>query len=209
MTAPPIAEPPMPTITSLAQLDRGRTYSYADYLGWKFTEMVELLQGRLFPMSAPLEVHQRISWNLGLELGKALEGKPCRAYTAPFDVRLPDRQKVAAGDDDIHTVVQPDLCVVCDLAKLDRRGCLGAPDLVVEILSPGNSEREMGQKYDLYEEAGVREYWIVQPDNRSVLRFALNEAGQFVGLRPVAHGEPLTSAIFPGLSLPTEKIFAE
>ncbi len=199
----------MPPVTSLSQLDTTKTYTYADYLGWRFTEFVELLKGKLFPMSAPLEIHQRISWNLGFEMGKHFESKPCRLYAAPFDVRLYDRKKSVGSDADIYTVVQPDICVICDMSKIDRRGCIGPPDLLVEILSPGNSEKEMRYKYEIYEEAGVKEYWIVQPENCSVLRFYLNPNDQFTGIRPITNGELLTSVIFEGLSLQTEKIFAE
>jgi len=104
--------------------------------------------------------------------------------------------------------VQPDLCVICDLEKIDRRGCLGAPDLVIEILSEGNSEKEMNIKYQIYEESGVKEYWIVQPETQSVLRFVANEEGIFIGLKPTTVSETLRSAIFTELEIDLQKVFA-
>ena len=195
-------------ITSLNQLDFNHTYSYSDYLGWKFTEWVEVLKGKIFPMAAPLEYHQRISWRVGLQLGRFFENHPCRVYSAPFDVRLYNKTKSLEAEKDIFTVVQPDLCVICDLEKIDRRGCLGAPDLVIEILSEGNSEKEMNIKYQIYEESGVKEYWIVQPENHSVLRFVANEDGIFIGLKPTTISETLRSAIFPELAIDLQKVFA-
>jgi len=148
----------MATITSLSQLDPKGTYTYADYLTWKFEQALEVIRGKILPMAAPSRTHQRLSWNLTVTFGNHFKNHRCEAYAAPFDVRLYDRKKSLKADRDIYTVVQPDLCVVCDLTKLDERGCLGAPDLIVEILSPGNSAREMKIKKDLYAECGVREY---------------------------------------------------
>lgn len=196
-------------ITDLAQLDPNGYYSYADYIRWKFDQFVELLRGKILPMAAPSEYHQRISWELGGLFYPYLKGKPCRAYAAPFDVRLFDRRKSAQADRDIYTVVQPDLCVVCDRTKIDARGCLGAPDLVVEILSESNHAREMDLKYSLYEEAGVREYWIISPQDQTALVYILNEEGIFVGLKPVTNEGVLRSHIFPDLTINMATIFAE
>jgi len=195
------------TITSLSQLDPAGVYSYADYLLWQFQERVELLKGRLFPMAAPNTRHQRYSQRISLSIGNQLVGKPCELFIAPFDVRLPDRLKKPKFDGDIYTVVQPDLCVICDPAKLDDRGCLGAPDLVVEILSPGNTQKETDNKFRLYEEAGVREYWIVEPDDKFVLVYVCRE-GEFVGLRPRTETVPLTSTVLPGLTIDLATVFA-
>lgn len=103
--------------------------------------------------------------------------QPCEAYAAPFDVRLYNCTRSLKADRDIYTVVQPDLCIICDLEKLDERGCLGAPDLVVEILSPGNAVREMKIKKELYGESGVREYWIVDPARETLTRYNLEAEG--------------------------------
>lgn len=182
----------MPPITDLSQLDLTKTYTYADYLTWQFGEWVELIRGRIRQMSpAPQAAHQTISFNLNTIVGSALRGSQCRGFAAPFDVRLTTGG--ANGDAQIQTVVQPDLCVVCDPGKIDRRGCLGAPDWIIEILSPGNLARDTKEKFDLYEEAGVSEYWIVSPGERSVTVYLLAEGryrvrGEYYepGLIPVA-----------------------
>lgn len=194
-------------ITDLAQLNPDGHYSYADYLRWQFDRFVELLRGKIVPMAAPNEFHQRISWRLSMAIGMYLMDKPCQAYAAPFDVRLFDRKKSERADADIYTVLQPDLCVVCDLSKLDTRGCLGAPDLVVEILSESNYAREMDVKYSLYEEAGVKEYWIISPKDQTALVYVLNDAGEFVGLKPVSNEGILRSRLFPGLEIVLGTVF--
>ena len=164
-------------VARFEDLDLTRQYTYADYMTWTFQDRVELLRGWINRMSpAPNRFHQDVQLNLTLALGKFLEGHDCKLYTAPFDVRLP---RTAGGE----TVVQPDLCVICDPAKLTEQGCTGAPDLVIEILSPGNSKREVRDKYALYEESGVREYWLVDPLDRHILRYVLRD-GTFVGLAP-------------------------
>jgi Uma2 family endonuclease len=121
----------------LADLDIDKAYNYADYLKWNFKERVEIIKGTLFKMSpAPSRMHQKLSVHITGQLWTYLRGQKCSLYTAPFDVRLPRK---SANDEDIITVLQPDICVVCDEAKLDDKGCLGAPDIVIEILSPGNN----------------------------------------------------------------------
>ncbi len=147
-------------ISDINQLDMNGLYTYADYLTWTFKERVELIKGKIFRMSpAPSTIHQIVALNLAVELRVFLKKKKCKAFVAPFDVRLAKNKSSSS----IKTVVQPDVCVVCDHSKLDKRGCLGAPDLVVEILSPANNEVELSYKFDLYESNGVKEYWIVYP----------------------------------------------
>mgnify|MGYP006427103699 CR=1 FL=1 len=154
-------------ITSIDQLDPNGIYTYADYLRWRLEERIELIRGKILKMSpAPSRRHQEIAFCLTGIFWNTFRKSPCRVFPAPFDVRLPKR--AAEEGEQAYTVVQPDLCVVCDLDKLDERGCEGAPDLVIEILSPGNSRREMRDKFEVYEESGVKEYWIVQPENSSV-----------------------------------------
>lgn len=149
-------------ITDISQLDPNGTYTYADYLKWQFDDSVELIKGKLYRMSpAPKRKHQDASVNLEFALLTYFDDKPCRVYDAPFDVRLPVRNE--RKPDQLYTVVQPDICVVCDLSKLDDDGCLGAPDWVIEITSPRTAKNDFSEKFDLYEESGVREYWIIQP----------------------------------------------
>ena len=200
-------------ITSLSQLDPAGHYSYADYLLWQFQERVELFKGKLFPMAAPNRLHQRYSRRISTPIDVHLAGKSCELYVAPFDVRLPDRLRKPRFDGDVYTVLQPDLCVVCDPAKLDDRGCLGAPDLMVEILSPGNTRKErcavaLDNKFRLYEEAGVREYWIVEPQDRFVLVYVLRD-GEYIGLKPFTDEQTLTSTVLPDLLIDLAQVFAE
>lgn len=134
-------------IMQFSDLDLTKTYTYADYLNWSFDERIELIKGYIFKMSpAPAELHQRISQKVNNALYNYFYGKPCEVYAAPFDVRL---VRKAATDKEITTVVQPDICVICDLSKIDKKGCLGAPDIVVEILSPGNNKTELKNKYEV------------------------------------------------------------
>lgn len=123
------------------------TYTYADYLKWKFEERLELFKGKIFKMSAPNTKHQVVAGNIYVRLRNQMSNQKCSIFIAPFDVRLPDRNK--KRDNEITTVVQPDLCIVCDETKIDERGCCGAPDLVIEILSPGNSQKEVRLKFGI------------------------------------------------------------
>ena len=193
-------------ITDINQLDFNKTYSYADYLTWKFQERLELIKGKILAMSpAPNRIHQTISIKLSIKLGNTFNNKPCNLFAAPFDVRLLDKKK-STNDQDIFTVVQPDLCVICDENKLDERGCIGSPDLVIEILSPGNSKKEMKYKYDLYEETGVLEYWIVNPENKSVQIYQLKEE-KYIGLHPLIEEDVIQSPLFPELDFILAEIF--
>ena len=196
----------MAIITKLSQLDLDGTYSYADYLKWQFEERVELLRGKIARMSpAPSVKHQSIASNLHYHFRSNFERKDCRVFFAPFDVRLYNRKKSLKASQDIYTVVQPDLCVICDSSKLDEQGCNGAPELVIEILSPGNSRREIKDKFDLYQEAGVQEYWLVQPQEEVVLVYTLNEQGQYMGLRPAV--DAVVSPLFPDLEIALAEVF--
>jgi Uma2 family endonuclease len=199
-------ETPTLAITRLDQLDLTRQYSYADYLHWQIADRLELIRGYIWPMAAPNRRHQGISGNLHLDIGNHLRGKTCKVYQAPFDVRLPVPNPKTG---EIYTVVQPDLCVVCDPAKLDEAGCNGAPDWVIEILSKGNSKKEMRDKLSVYEEAGVGEYWIVQPEYDTVLVYTLTEAGHYSGARLVYDDETLTSRTLPDLTIDLAGVFAE
>ncbi len=192
-------------ITDLSQLNPEGSYTYADYLLWQFSERVELIRGKLFKMSPATNLaHQLVSRELSRILFTHFNKKKCQAFAAPFDVRLP----VGRKKDQDTTVVQPDLCIICDEKKLDEQGCNGAPDLIIEILSPGNSKREMRDKFQVYEKAGVREYWLVNPNERLVLVYVLNKKGIFTGLAPVTDEDPLRSAIFPDLTIDLQEVFS-
>jgi Uma2 family endonuclease len=197
----------MGRITDINQLDLEGTYSYADYLTWQFKERVELFKGKVLKMSpAPSVKHQRAASNLHYSFRSHFKSNQCQIFFAPFDVRLYDRRKSSKANKEIYTVVQPDLCVICDEKKLDTKGCNGAPDLVIEILSPGNTKREMDQKYELYQEAGVKEYWLVEPADEAVFVYTLNEEGVYIGLKPAT--TTLVSRLFPDLVLELNEVFA-
>ncbi|WP_144283698.1 Uma2 family endonuclease [Chryseobacterium echinoideorum] len=188
-------------ITSLSQLDMNASYTYADYLMWKLKERVELFKGKILKMSpAPSPMHQKISQKINQALYSYFEKSPCELFYAPFDVRLPSK----TGE--IITVVQPDLCVICDRNKIDDKGCLGAPDLIIEILSPGNSKKEMNLKFSLYEESGVSEYWVVDPSEKFILIYSL-ENGEYISRKPVADGEMLQSIKFKDLTFSTQDLY--
>ena len=191
-------------ITQLSQVcDSTVEYTYDDYYEWLFTERVELIFGKVLPMAAPNRIHQIIAKNLYYVFTVFFRDKQCEFYPAPFDVRLP----VGIKKGKYTTVVQPDLSVFCDQEKLDHKGAKGAPDLVVEILSPGNSRRDMKDKFEVYELAGVREYWIFHPIDSFVLPYLLNEEGKFIGLPSVHSPDILYSRIFPELGFSLEEIF--
>jgi len=182
-------------------------YSYADYLSWQLDEMVELIRGSVFRQAAaaPRRVHQEISMVLSNKLYEFLKGKTCKVYVAPFDVRLPVSSR---RHEDIDTVVQPDLCVVCDPEKLDELGCMGAPDVIVEILSPGNNKKELQLKYEVYEASGVKEYWVVHPDERTLLIYTL-EAGKYRPSRLFTLGDKVSSQTLAGFVLDLDEVFGE
>jgi Uma2 family endonuclease len=194
-------------IYDINDLDLNKTYSYADYVLWKFKERVELIKGKIFEMSpAPNLNHQRVSLKLTNVLFSTLENKNCNLFVAPIDVALLNRQK-SSPEKEIFTIVQPDLCIICDLKKIaDGKKCVGAPDLIIEILSPGNSQKEMNLKFNLYEEAGVLEYWLVYPDMKSINIFVL-ENGKYIGLKPYSEEEILKSPLFPELEVDVNRIF--
>jgi Uma2 family endonuclease len=202
----------MKYITDINELDLNGVYTYADYLTWRFEQSVELIKGKIFKMSpAPNRKHQRLAMKLSAKLFNHITYKkaPCEVYPAPFDVRLLDKKKSEKANKDIYTVVQPDICVICDKDKLDDKGCIGAPDLIVEILSPGNSKKEMKIKYALYEESGVKEYWVVFPSEYVLQQFILNENGKYQLKDSFTEDEIFNAHIFPDLQINLAEIFEE
>ena len=195
-------------INNFNQLDLNGNYTYADYLLWHFKERVEIIKGKIFKMSpAPNRFHQDTSWLIGRELDKTFGKTKCKMYAAPFDVRLIDYKK-SIDDNQITSVVQPDLCVVCDTKKLDDKGCLGAPDLIIEIMSPGNSKREMTLKFDLYQENKVSEYWIVNQSDKTILVYVLKD-DKYIGLKPFTEDCKIESPTFPKLKFAVKNVFEQ
>ena len=181
----------------LARRDINR-HTYADYIGWSDDARYELIDGIAYAMSpAPTRRHQEVVGEMYRQIANTLKGSPCQPYIAPFDVRLPNANE---ADSDIDTVVQPDISVICDKSKLDDRGCRGAPDWVIEVLSPTTASHDQIVKRALYERVGVREYWLVHPIDRIVTIYVLENG---------SYGKPAmqeligtsTSVILPAVTI--------
>jgi len=195
-----------PVVSKLSDIDLTGFYSYANYLRWEIDERLELIKGRIYEMGAPSTGHQKVSRVISGELYIYLKGQQCQVFSAPFDVRLTYGAKL---DHAITTVVQPDVCVICDASKIDARGCLGAPDIVVEILSPGNNKKELNIKYNLYEEFGVKEYWIVHPGKRCLMKYALNDNGKYETEEHYKNGDQVNSRLLPGFTLNLNEVLPD
>jgi Uma2 family endonuclease len=181
-------------------------FTYRHYKTWPDEERWELIEGHAWGMSpAPLRGHQGISGLLCRRIGNFLEGKPCKAYSAPFDVLLPASDE---ADEEVGTVVQPDIIVICDRSKLTPRGARGAPDLVVEIVSPRTAKKDYETKYHLYERHGVREYWIVDPGARAIHAWRLGADGRF-GEEALYEEGQLPSTVLEGFVVDLKELFAE
>jgi Uma2 family endonuclease len=177
-------------------------YTYADYLGWDENIRAEIIDGDIFMMAPPLRLHQEISRNLVLIIGNFLEGKPCKVYAAPFGVRLFPKK-----DESDDTVLEPDIVVICDRSKLDDRGCNGPPDLIIEILSPSTAQRDMLIKFRIYLQAGVREYWIVDPEAKTIHACVLQDNEYRVSVYTDSQTAPVTT--LPGCGINLKAVFAE
>ncbi len=179
------------------ELDLTKRYTYEDYLTWFDDLRRELYDGFIRLMTpGPTEEHQSISGELHLSIGSYLRKKNCKIYYSPFDVRLP-KSKEETSNKQIYTVVQPDICIICDLSKIDKRGCVGAPDMIIEIVSD-NAKRDVEEKFQLYQTHGVREYWIVFPSEKTVSVFLLNETGKYQLVGMYAENSKVPVNIFEG-----------
>jgi Uma2 family endonuclease len=184
----------------------GGKYTYADYLSWEMDEMVEIIKGKMFKWTeAPSRLHQKVAGELGARFNGFLKGKTCEVYNAPFDVRLPEKSK---KDQDIYTVVQPDISVICDRSKLDDAGCIGAPDLIVEILSPSNNRKELKHKYEVYLESGIKEYWVLQPIGQTLLIYTLAN-DKYIPSKLYCPGYVVKSTVLEGFELDLEEFFRD
>jgi Uma2 family endonuclease len=185
-----------------------KLYTYADYLTWTDDKRWELIDGKVFELLTPNTLHARISTTLAMYIGwfiKRRKGK-CQIFHAPFDVRFPKNGKT--NDNEIDSTVQPDICVVCDPNKLDEKGCIGAPDLIVEVLSPSTQKKDVTIKFNLYERSGVREYWMIDPPKKTLTVFLLQENGKFDAGTIYKKGKAPV-AIFEGLKIDLKKLFEE
>ncbi|MDR0495202.1 MAG: Uma2 family endonuclease [Treponema sp.] len=178
--------------------------TYADYKRWDTkAERYELIYGDAYAMSAPNTCHQAILTGLFGQFFIYLQGKPCKLFPAPFDVRL-----FYEEDESDDTVVQPDITVICDKTKIGPEGCRGAPDLVIEILSPSNTAIEMEHKRQLYQDAGVREYWVIDPEYNSLFVYRF-QAGMSPAYSSYKSTDTVSTAIFPDFSINLARVFAE
>ena len=191
------------------QLDLTKRYTYADYLTWMDDVRRELFDGFIKLMSpGPSMKHQEISFEFSRILGNFLRHKTCKGFAAPADVRFPKKGS-STENDKIFTVLQPDIFVVCDLHKIEKNSCLGAPDFIIEIVSPKNSKRDVKDKFEIYQEHGVREYWIVNPNDENVTVFVLSPEGKFEFQRIYADDEKIPVNIFDGdLKVDLAEVFA-
>jgi len=189
---------------ALRKEDAEARYTYADYKGWdlKPGERYELIHGVAYAMSAPSTYHQLISGEIFKQIAVYLTGKPCKVISAPYDVRL-----FYEEDESDEELVQPDISVICDREKRGPEGCRGAPDMVVEILSPSNTAIGMEDKFHLYKDAGVREYWLVNP-NKKTLKAHFFADGQIL-IRSYTATDKAEVGIFPGFSVDLGPVFVE
>ncbi len=194
-------------ITSINQLDFNKRYTYADYLSWEIDmERAELYYGKVMPMQTPWTLHQEIVEAFIYHFGTFFKNTAITALSRIDVALLP---KGETDKNKIHTIFQPDLCVIVDKQKLfDKHGCIGSPDLIIEVLPvEGNSRREMRDKFEIYEEAGVLEYWIVDPERETVLRHVLDN-GKFKTVLPyLMKGDMISSFIFEDLKIDLGEIF--
>ena len=180
-------------------------YSYADYLNWPDEERWEIIAGVPYLMTpAPLTEHQEVSMALLLQLGAFFQNKSCKVFHAPFDVRL---AALDAKDESIENVVQPDIVVICDQSKLDKRGCKGAPDMVIEILSQATAKKDLNEKFNLYERSGIKEYWVVFPSDQALDIYALDEDGKYQKKASFFRDDILKTELFPGLEIDMKDVF--
>jgi Uma2 family endonuclease len=182
-----------------------KKYTYKDYLTWSDDERWEIIDGVAYNMSpAPNTNHQRISMNFSGVLYNYLKGKNCQTFAAPFDGRFTNEVEDIEGKIDI--VVQPDLAVICDKKKIDEAGCKGAPDLIIEILSPSTSYKDEGSKLKLYEKHGVKEYWVVNPDGHYVMVYT-HDGKEFAKPDYYKKDEILESRLFTDMKVDLKEVF--
>ncbi|MCL6447287.1 MAG: Uma2 family endonuclease [Armatimonadetes bacterium] len=191
----------------MAVVQKKERYTYGDYLNWPEEERWELIDGVPYAMSpAPPRRHQEILGELYRQFANYLLDKACKVYLAPFDVRLPEGNE---KDTEVKTVVQPDLVVVCDQSRLDERGCKGSPDLVIEVVSPTTLKRDLREKFYLYEKAGIKEYWVVNPVEKNVLVFVLGEDKKYGRHEIYFEDEQVRVKVLAGLTIDLREVFKE
>lgn len=188
-------------------LIKRKKYTYKDYCDIPGEERYEVIDGVLYHMTpVPARKHQELLGGLFTAFHNYLRGHTCKVYCAPFDVRLPARGE---EDDEIGTVVQPDISVICDHRKLDDRGCMGSPDLIIEIASNRSASRDYVKKLALYERHGVREYWVVHQDDRTLMAFTMNDRDEYGRPAVYSSEDTVRVGLFPDLAIDLSALFPE
>ncbi|MHB8064345.1 MAG: Uma2 family endonuclease [Ruminiclostridium sp.] len=185
-------------------MNEGRKYTYADYLKWPEGERWEIIDGIPYMQAAPLWQHQSISGELHRQISNYLVEKPCRVFAAPFDLCLAEYNE---NDEEITRIVQPDIVVVCYESKLRKTGYFGVPTLIIETSSPETSRRDKVLKFNMYENAGVKEYWIVEPDGKFIYMFTLQENKRYGRPETYTDENKLQVSVFPDLIIDLSIVF--
>ena len=189
----------------LLQNEPDRIFTYKDYLTWNDNERWELINGTAYNMApAPSVNHQRVAMELGRQFANFLYDKPCEVFSAPLDVRLPETNE---KDEDTKNVVQPDIVVICDSSKLDEKGCKGAPDLIIEIVSPASASIDNIKKMELYEKNGVKEYWIVHPIYKIITIYKITENGLYGKPEIYSEKDKIEVELLKGLTVDLSLVF--
>lgn len=187
--------------------DKSKKYTYADCLKWPEEERWEIIDGVPYLLSSPTWQHQALSLELSRQFSNYLINKPCRVFTAPFDLRIPE--SAVERDEDCSNVFQPDILVVCDSSRLKGTGYFGVPDLIIEISSPSTTKHDKILKFNKYEKAGVKEYWIVEPDGRVISIFRLQDNGRYGRMETFSEDDIIKVQSFPGLEIDVKSVFAQ
>lgn len=183
----------------------GGKYTYADYLTWPEGERWEIIDGVPSMQAAPTWQHQAISVELASQFNTQLKGKPCRVFAAPFDLCIPESNE---RDEEISNIIaQPDIVVVCDESKLRKTGYFGVPDLIIEISSPSTARKDKLLKFNKFEKAGVKEYWIVEPENKLISVFTLQENKRYGRPEVYAQDHTIKVSILPELEIDLNSVF--
>jgi Uma2 family endonuclease len=182
-----------------------KKYTYADYLTWPEDERWEIIDGVPYMQAAPSWQHQTISVELTRQFANFLQQKPCRVFTAPFDLRLPEESE---SDDEITNVLQPDIVVICDNKGLKGTGFYGIPELIIEISSPSTSRKDKVLKFNKYEKAGVKEYWIVEPEGKFISVFTLQENKRYGRPETYTEKDKVKVSVFPDITIDLTPVFA-
>lgn len=182
-----------------------KNYTYADILSWGEDVRAEIIYGDLYMMSAPSTIHQVVSMELSTRIHAFLSDKPCKVFAAPFDVRIFENDQ--DNPQKVDTVVEPDISVVCDKNKIDKQGCKGAPDFIIEVLSPSTARLDNFVKLNLYQRAKVREYWVVDPLNATVNVYLPDETERLVVSEVYTRKDVAKVTVLPGCEIDLSKVF--